>query len=310
VLLDAQLWLAALSQPVEVLIAPSSRLYWQFCLSAVLFAALALWLQQPAARVRQLPGLVWGSLLAPANWWHRGTAVDVASLLGNALIRMALIAPLLGGHLAFAMVVAGGLQREFDTFSTPNWPWYVVATLYTAVYFVVEDLSRFSLHRLMHKIPLLWRFHRFHHSAKKLTPLTLYRVHPVEMSLYYTRGLLVFGAVNGVFIFVFGSRLTGWQLLGVDALGFAFNFFAANLRHSGVWMTFGPLERWLISPAQHQLHHSSAAAHRNKNFGTCLALWDRLSGSHMIARVRPSDLRFGLGHRAGDARDNLMPETR
>ena len=46
---------------------------------------------------------------------------------------------------------------------------------------------------------------------------------------------------------------------GVEALGFWFNAATGNLRHSHVWLPFGPkLERWLLSPAQHQLHHPLA----------------------------------------------------
>jgi len=77
-------------------------------------------------------------------------------------------------------------------------------------------------------------------------------------------------------------------------LGFLFNALGANLRHSHIWLSFGSLERWFISPAQHQIHHSSAEADRDINFGTCLAIWDRLFGSHRRASITPISISFGL----------------
>jgi len=152
------------------------------------------------------------------------------------------------------------------------------------VFFIAEDVSRFALHRWMHVSPFLWRFHTVHHSAINLTPVTVHRVHPVEMSLYYLRGLMVFGLVSGVFLYLFGGQLHGWEILGVDCLGFLFNALGANLRHTPIWLTFGRFERWFISPAQHQIHHSAAVAHYDKNFGTCLAIWDRLGNSWLPAK--------------------------
>lgn len=53
-----------------------------------------------------------------------------------------------------------------------------------------------------------------------------------------------------------------------------------NLRHTPVWLTYGPsLGKWLISPAHHQLHHSSEARHLGCNRGFDLAVWDRLYGT-------------------------------
>jgi sterol desaturase/sphingolipid hydroxylase (fatty acid hydroxylase superfamily) len=68
----------------------------------------------------------------------------------------------------------------------------------------------------------------------------------------------------------------------------------AALQHSHVWLSYGPiLEHLLISPAQHQIHHSRLDAHHGRNFGTTLALWDWLFGTLYVIRGR-EDLSFGL----------------
>ena len=69
------------------------------------------------------------------------------------------------------------------------------------------------------------------------------------------------------------------MLLGVPTLGFVLNIFAGNLRHSPFWLRFPAwLERWFLSPAQHQLHHSADPVHYDANYGTWLAIWDRMMG--------------------------------
>lgn len=292
---DLTAWSEGLLAPSQLLFNPSSRLFWGFCLSSVLLAALVLWLQHRRLRAhKSFWHYACAVALAPKHWFNRSSMVDLTCLLGNSLLRVAVIVPLLGSHLAFALVVARTLQSNFG--NGPDWalPWAAIAAIYTLVFFVVEDFSRFLLHYSMHKSRFLWRFHRLHHSATSLTPLTLFRAHPIEMALYYSRGLLVFGVLSGIFIYLFGGRLSGLQILGVDALGFAFNALGANLRHSPVWLSFGKWERWFISPAQHQVHHSAAVQHRDRNFGTCLAVWDRLLGSHVRTDFNPQPLQFGL----------------
>jgi sterol desaturase/sphingolipid hydroxylase (fatty acid hydroxylase superfamily) len=286
---------AGLTEPLGYPFDPASRIYWLFLVSAAAMALLALYLQfrRRAGRGGFL-ALVGRSLFSRRHWLNRSTATDLGLLLGNSTLRALLIIPLLGSHLLATLWVARTLQTHLG--NAPDWQlhWLAIASLYTLTFFLVEDLSRFSLHMAMHRVPFLWRFHRLHHSARRLTPLTLFRVHPVEMTLYYGRGLLVFGLVSGVFVYLFGRRLSGLDVLGVDILGFAFNFLGANLRHSHIWLTFGPMERWLISPAQHQLHHSAAPEHRDRNFGTTLTLWDRLLGTHIPAGARPRRLVFGI----------------
>src|SRR5690606_8932304 len=130
-------------------------------------------------------------------------------------------------------------------------------------------------------------FHKVHHSAQVLTPFTVHRVHPVESLLFTLRGSLVTGVTTGVFFFLFRDRAVQYDILGANAVGIVFNATLANLRHSHVWISFGPaLERVFISPAQHQLHHSLAASDYDRNYGSALAVWDWAFGSLLVAGKR------------------------
>lgn len=276
--LDA-IWNALLA-PANYVLEPGRRLFWVFLLSALILASLVVtWQQQRFDLKSQLK-----ALFNRDYWLQRSTAEDIGWLTANSLIRLLLLVPLLGSHLAATILVGAALQQVLGDAPDLGWSLFWIGASYTLVFFVAEDVSRFALHRWMHLSPCLWRFHAVHHSATNLTPITVHRVHPVEMSLYYLRGLLVFGGVSGVFLYLFGSQLHGWDILGVDCLGFLFNTLGANLRHTPIWLTFGRCERWLISPAQHQMHHSADQRHHDRNFGTCLAIWDRLARSWLPAK--------------------------
>jgi len=262
-------------------------------LSSGLIAILAIKLQGRPLSLKFLRRV----FLSRKYWINESTRTDVKYLILNCGVKSLLAMLFVSAQLVVTMSVAFTLQQNFGSVNLIQLPWLLIAAVFTAVFFVAEDLSRFLLHRAMHRIPFLWRYHKTHHSAQILTPLTLHRVHPIEICLYYMRGVLVFGIVSGVFIYVFGSKLSALDILGVDALGFLFNMVAANLRHSHIWLSFGRFERFFISPAQHQIHHSTASEHHDTNFGTCLAVWDRLFGSWIAAGMTPRRLRFGVaGH--------------
>jgi sterol desaturase/sphingolipid hydroxylase (fatty acid hydroxylase superfamily) len=273
------------SHPVD----PSQRIFWLFIISSFLFAVILSGLQ---GQTRRCLGQ-FKQLASPTYWLNSDGIKDLCLFITNGFLRVLLLVPIVGGQLAIALMVSRFLSDQFAPVNDIHLPWWFIATLFTLVFFVVEDFSRFVLHAWMHKNRFLWKIHQTHHSAKHLTPLTLYRIHPLEMCLYFFRGVAVFGLVSGFFIYLFKSKLNAWDILGVDALGFLFNLAAANLRHSPVWLSFGRFERWFISPAQHQIHHSSAHEHKNKNFGVSLAVWDRLLGSwHGSGDFQP--LNFGL----------------
>ena len=93
---------------------------------------------------------------------------------------------------------------------------------------------------------------------------------------------------------MFGDKVDLYTVLGVNVFIFCFNVAGSNLRHSHIGIRYWPwLEYIIISPAQHQLHHSIAEKHYDKNFGVTLALWDWLFGS-LIHSEDTEDLTLGV----------------
>lgn len=277
--------------PAEFLLDSAKRVYWLYLLSALLIASFVIARQtgklQPLVQLK--------SLFDRKYWFAKSTYLDYFLMFFNNGMRILLLIPLFGSHLALTILLGSFLQDSLGDAPALKMSWFYIALLFSTVFFLTEDLSRFLLHYSMHRFNFLWRFHKTHHSATVLTPFTLFRVHPVEHILYFARGLLVFGLVSGVFIWLFSGKLTGLQVLGVDAFGFAFNMLAANLRHSHIWISFGRFERVFISPAQHQLHHSKQ--HRFANLGSVLSIWDAWFGTRTFAEKREK-LKFGLPDQA------------
>ena len=159
-------------------------------------------------------------------------------------------------------------------------PTVIVATLFTVVFFTFDDFTKYWVHRWMHKWPILWALHKVHHSAETLNPITVYRTHPLEGILFSLRGAFSQGIVISMFFFIFGDKVDLVTILGVNFLVFSFHVAGSNLRHSHIDIKYwGWLEKILISPAQHQLHHSLDERHYDKNFGAALAIWDWMFGS-------------------------------
>ena len=279
-----------ITAPLRFFLDPGKRIYWGYVFTAIFIASLATTYQRRSFNPRS-------QLLALTNlhyWFNRSTAVDYVLMFINSLIRTSLIIPALGARLSGALIVGAFLQVNLGDVQIVSSSWLFVAILFSGTLFLADDASRFFLHRAMHRWPLLWRMHKVHHSAIVLTPFTVFRVHPIESVAYSARGFLVFSLVAGIFIWLFKGRLTALELLGVDAVGFIFNMAAANLRHSHVRLSFGPLEGIFISPTQHQIHHS--VYHQDVNFGSCFSVWDKFSGTLVRSRELSSDkkLTFGL----------------
>ncbi len=279
---------AALAEPVGFVVDPGRRVFWP-CLVVALLLACGLALSR-GVRLRKL--VAW--LFSPRIWAHRSALLDYQIIFAKALLRATLFAPLAVSGLAVTVFVARALDGWLEPSAPTGWSRLQIDATYTLALFLVSDFSRYLLHRWLHTVPWLWELHKVHHSAEVLTPFTVYRSHPIEGLLFALRGALVTGVVTGVFFHLFRAELGVLDVLGVNALAFTFNLLGSNLRHSHVWLSYGPwIERVLISPAQHQVHHSVEPADHHRNLGTCLAVWDLLGGS-LRTTGEPERLAFGL----------------
>ncbi len=197
--------------------------------------------------------------------------------------------------------------------------------------FVVRDFVQWWIHRLLHRSPTLWEFHKVHHSVAEMGFAAHLRYHWAENVVYRSLeylplallgiGLYDFFVIH-IFTLAWGhfnhSNLTvkGWVTGGI--LGFLTGIVFANgllditflqqvyvsgkiLVIAGTTaagaIALGPLMHKLFnSPEMHIWHHAydlPADRHTGVNFGLTLAIWDYLFGTAYVPHDG-RDIRLGF----------------
>jgi sterol desaturase/sphingolipid hydroxylase (fatty acid hydroxylase superfamily) len=270
-----------------------STLYWPFLISTVAIAVLYWRLtgeDGPRAPWRTFRARYFGRAL----WWHPSARADYRYYLINTAVY-----PLVAGSALFTgAAIANGLHGALSplvgaphALADAGW---AMTLGYTLLFFVAYDFGRFVAHSALHDVPVLWEFHKPHHSAEVLTPFTAFRAHPVDLAVMAWGSAITTGLVTWGFQWLGGPSIATYQFLEMHVLLWGFNLLG-NLKHWQVPISYGRvLDRWLVSPAHHQLHHSAEARHLGRNRGFELALWDRLYGTIALPR-RGESFRIGLG---------------
>lgn len=194
--------------------------------------------------------------------------------------------------------IIAGLVGLFGPVVPTTLPGYLPRIVITAMLFLSYELGYWFNHWLSHKVPLLWEFHKVHHSATVLTPLTNFRVHPIYTWIF--ANILAFSAAvaNGLGNYMFGETAYQYALSDTNIILVLFIHTYVHLQHSHLWISFrGVLGRIFVSPAHHQVHHSANPKHFDKNFGSCLALWDWMFGTLYVPQKEREPLTFGFADR-------------
>lgn len=273
----------------------NSRYFWVYVLTGLMLTGLIYWRDRTASPTARM-------LFNKETWTSVSAQNDYFIIVISTMLRFTILSWAFLNHKTIAVWVASFLTW-LGVEGQVNDGWAVTLGLaLTLALFVVDDFVKFFGHWLMHRIPEFWEFHKVHHSAEHLNFATAERIHPAEIVFTSFLGASSIGVVNGVFIAFFGDTLTVETVFGANVFLVAFNIFGGVLRHSPVWLSFGPtLERYFISPAMHQIHHSEKVEHFDKNMGGSLAIWDRIFGTHYIPVGREVES-FGIGEETRDFR--------
>jgi sterol desaturase/sphingolipid hydroxylase (fatty acid hydroxylase superfamily) len=131
--------------------------------------------------------------------------------------------------------------------------------------FLLLDYSNYIWHILLHKLPILWRFHLVHHTDLDLDITTAFRFHFGEML-----GSILF---RGAAILIIGAS-------PIMVLIYEIVFEAATqFHHSNTKLPFR-LERFLnyliVTPRMHGIHHSMVKRETDSNYSVIFSFWDRI----------------------------------
>lgn len=278
---------------LEVLLPLGSTFSLASLAGAALIAAGHVVLSRRARGRGTSPRLLLRALFPRGIWLTASSRADLVFFVFNVWAAGVLMGGALLSGQAIARGMSGLLGEAFGPGPLGGTPFALVAISGTVLGFLAYELAYWVDHWLSHKVPFLWAFHKTHHTAEVLTPLTVYRVHPIESLKFANILALATGGVGGLLAWAFGPAWREPLVLGQNAIFLVFIMTSVHLQHSHVWMTFAPLGRWLLSPAHHQIHHSADPAHFGKNLGSCLAVWDRLFGTLHLPGARPRTLAFG-----------------
>lgn len=148
--------------------------------------------------------------------------------------------------------------------SMPTWMQLVVL-------FVVRDFVHWNVHRLLHRVPLLWEFHKVHHSVLQMGFAAHLRFHWMET--------VVYRMLEYVPLAMIGFGIDDFIIVHLTALTIG------HLNHANVVLPLGPLKYVLNNPQMHIWHHMKRFPKGRRyglNFGLSLSLWDYLFGTAYI----------------------------
>lgn len=169
--------------------------------------------------------------------------------------RIAVAAALLATNVAVARALVGAADLRGDRI---------------ALAWLVGEVLHYALHRAMHTVPALWRFHRLHHDGAPLTWATTWIVHPLDAAMIVTASVVAAALVGG------GAEAAAWFVVGRRIWTIVLH---ANL----AWPP-SPLDALVATPAFHARHHREDLA--PANFAATLPVLDWIFGTYRGAEPR------------------------
>ena len=170
-----------------------------------------------------------------------------------------------------------------------GWPSMVSAVL-------IFDFFIYLQHRLFHKVPLLWRFHRVHHSDEHLDASSALRFHPLEIYLSTLFKLVI------ITLWGFPPESIFWFEVILSS--------CALFNHANLYLppkVEGALSLFLITPDLHRLHHSQKQEEHQSNFGFNVPWWDYLLGTHRKINFKDQEkICLGVNYFLGKKKDHFI----
>jgi len=148
----------------------------------------------------------------------------------------------------------------------------------------ILDLAIYLQHLLTHKVPVLWRLHRLHHSDTEFDTTTAFRFHPLELlfSFIYKALIMITFQIPGIVVVVYEVILNSCALFNHS------NFeFPESIEKV--------LRKVIVTPGFHRIHHSSRQRETNSNYSSTLSLWDYLFRTYVEhSKINPKKMDIGL----------------
>ncbi len=131
--------------------------------------------------------------------------------------------------------------------------------------FVIRDFIQWNVHRLLHRVPFLWEFHKVHHSVEEMGFAAHLRYHWMEN--------VVYNALQYIPLAMIGFGIDDFFIVYIASLAIG------HFNHSNIKVPLGPLKYIFNNPQMHIWHHAKALPEGHPygiNYGLSLSVWDYL----------------------------------
>lgn len=167
-------------------------------------------------------------------------------------------------QISVSILSYGWMLKHLAVVQLPSTFWmYVVA-------FLVLDFQGYWIHRLSHEINLFWNKHLIHHSSE-------------DYNLACALRQSISSFVNLFTFFLLPAALLGVPT-SVIAVAVPIHLFAQFWYHTEHIRTMGFLERIIVTPAHHRVHHAINPEYMDKNYSQIFIFWDKLFGTFQAER--------------------------
>ncbi len=184
-----------------------------------------------------------------------------------------------GIGVAFGHLVAfGAYLWVFDHLRLFDLAWRLPLVWFG--YWLVGDFFSYWIHRAEHRARLLWCSHQVHHSSTDFSFTTAIRMPWTEM---------LYKPLTGLW-----APLLGFPPIMYPVMG-ALSLMIGQLQHTDLIGRLGVLDRWLMTPSNHRVHHASNPRYLDRNFGGHTVLFDRLFGTYTPEAAEEPPV-YGLTH--------------
>lgn len=188
------------------------------------------------------------------NRWKRIIINFLVSIPSFALLRFLFI-PLMVWLAYMNETWKLGLNHLYDA---PVWLKSVIA-------FLLLDYTNYLWHVVLHKLPLMWRFHLVHHTDLDLDITTSFRFHFGELigSVFFRGAFIILLGISPLVVLIYEIAFEG----------------SNQFQHSNLKLPFRLekiLNKLLVTPRMHGIHHSMKRQEADSNFSIIFSFWDRL----------------------------------
>ncbi len=150
------------------------------------------------------------------------------------------------------------------------------------ILFLARDFIQWNIHRLLHKVPFLWQFHKLHHSVKEMGFAAHLRFHWAELTVYRF--------IEYIPLAMLGFGLVEYFIVDIFTLAIG------HFNHSNLKVRLGPLKYIFNNPQMHIWHHAKDLPEDKKygvNFGLTLSIWDYIFKTNYIP-YEGRDIKLGF----------------